>query len=71
MVSAGYCFYRFQQHNKSAADVDYPAYGVVGPITKETSNPGNLSPIGDRKLAQSAQMYHYHHQKQQMIASEK
>jgi hypothetical protein len=26
---------------------------------------------GDRKLAQSAQMYHYQHQKQQMIAMEK
>lgn len=25
----------------------------------------------DRKLAQSAQLYHYHHQKQQMISSEK
>merc|ERR1719348_1229359 len=27
-----------------------------------------LSPAGDRKLAQSAQMYHYQHQKNQMIA---
>ncbi|GAB1598981.1 uncharacterized protein LOC115232673 isoform X2 [Argonauta hians] len=27
--------------------------------------------VGDRKLAQSAQMYHYQHQKQQMIALEK
>ena len=26
---------------------------------------------GDRRLAQSAQMYHYQHQKQQMIAMEK
>lgn len=26
---------------------------------------------GDRKLAQSAQMYHYQHQKQQMIAMQK
>ncbi|XP_015783711.1 protein cab-1 [Tetranychus urticae] len=71
VIGAGYCFYRFQQHSKSAADVDYPAYGVVGPITKESANSGNISPVGDRKLAQSAQMYHYHHQKQQMIASEK
>lgn len=26
--------------------------------------------MGDRKLAQSAQMYHYQHQKQQIIAME-
>ncbi|RWS05347.1 Neural proliferation differentiation and control protein 1-like protein [Dinothrombium tinctorium] len=71
VIGAGYCFYRFQQHSKAAADVDYPAYGVVGPATKENASTNGLSPSGDRKLAQSAQMYHYHHQKQQMIASEK
>ncbi|RWS31358.1 Neural proliferation differentiation and control protein 1-like protein [Leptotrombidium deliense] len=71
VIGAGYCFYKFQQHSKAAADVDYPAYGVVGPATKENTNSTSLSPSGDRKLAQSAQMYHYHHQKQQMIASEK
>lgn len=26
---------------------------------------------GDKKLAQSAQMYHYQHQKQQMLSMEK
>ena len=42
--------------------VEYPAYGVTGP-GKE------ISPTsGDRKLAQNAQLYHYQHQKQQMIA---
>lgn len=71
VIGAGYCVYKVQQSNKAAADVDYPAYGVVGPASKDTNSNGNLSPIGDRKLAQSAQMYHYHHQKQQMIASEK
>ncbi|CAG2107122.1 unnamed protein product [Medioppia subpectinata] len=72
-IGAGICVYKVQQSNKAAADVDYPAYGVVGPISKEAnaSGGGSLSPSGDRKLAQSAQMYHYHHQKQQMIASEK
>lgn len=29
-----------------------------------------VSPSGDRRLAQSAQMYHYQHQKQQIIAME-
>jgi hypothetical protein len=90
VMGTGYCLYRFQQYNKAAADVDYPAYGVVGPITKvaDPSNgsisgsaskktsphsSGNVTPSaghpGDRKLAQSAQMYHYQHQKQQMIQS--
>lgn len=81
VVGAGYCVYRFNKQTRAAADVDYPAYGVVGPVTKEghhhsnngsgAGGVGGLSPSGDRKLAQSAQMYHYHHQKQQMIASEK
>ena len=71
VIATGYCFYKFQQYNKAAGDVDYPAYGVVGPQIKDPSGGGSVSPDGDRKLAQSAQMYHYHHQKQQMIASEK
>ena len=50
---------------KAASDVDYPAYGVTGPAKDKVGSPG------DRKLAQSAQMYHYQHQKQQMIAMEK
>ena len=41
--------------------MEYPAYGVTGPAKE-------VSPAGDRKLAQSAQMYHYQHQKNQMIA---
>lgn len=65
VVAAGYCFYRFQKNSKAAAEVDYPAYGVTGPNKDQTS------PNGDRRLAQSAQMYHYQHQKQQMIAVEK
>ena len=103
VIGAGYCFYsRFQQHSKATANVDYPAYGVIGPAFKSSqdddvspktkTNPhvqeslvskatninhqSILSPEGnqhgsDRKLAQSAQMYHYHHQKQQMISTEK
>jgi len=52
-----------QKNNKAAADIEYPAYGITGP-NKE------MSPTGDRRLAQSAQMYHYQHQKQQIIAME-
>lgn len=52
---------------KAAADVDYPAYGVTGPYA---GGHKDSSPSGDNRLAQSAQMYHYQHQKQQIIAME-
>ncbi|XP_046733968.1 uncharacterized protein LOC124404125 [Diprion similis] len=61
LISLTWC--RLQRGAKAAADVEYPAYGVTGP-NKDTS------PSGDRRLAQSAQMYHYQHQKQQIIAME-
>jgi hypothetical protein len=53
---------RYQRNAKAAEDVEYPAYGVTG-------NGRETSPTSaDRKLAQNAQLYHYQHQKQQMIA---
>ncbi|ROT67461.1 hypothetical protein C7M84_014458 [Penaeus vannamei] len=56
---------RVEQESPCRSVADYPAYGVTGPNK-------DLSPTsGDRKLAQSAHMYHYQHQKQQMIALEK
>lgn len=59
-------------HSKAKADINssagnYSGYGVTGP----TSNTLYFHDSGDRKLAQSAQMYHYQHQKQQMIDMEK
>ncbi|OQR71741.1 neural proliferation differentiation and control protein 1-like [Tropilaelaps mercedesae] len=66
IVSTGYCVYRVHQNQRMAQDVDYPAYGVTGPVKNALT-----SPPTDRKLAQSAQMYHFQHQKQQMIAVEK
>ncbi|XP_043202871.1 protein cab-1-like [Amphibalanus amphitrite] len=63
-VAGGFCYHRMQKRSKAASDAEYPAYGVTGPSR-------DLSPSGDRKLAQSAQMYHYQHQKQQMMAMEK
>lgn len=65
VVGAGVCWYKYNKRVKSASVVDYPAYGVTGPAKDHAPSPG------DRKLAQSAQMYHYQHQKQQMIAMEK
>lgn len=61
------CWYKIQTTNKAQSEAEYPAYGLTGPNTQVASNMTN----GDRKLAQSAQMYHYQHQKQQMIAMEK
>ncbi|OWF39493.1 neural proliferation differentiation and control protein 1-like [Mizuhopecten yessoensis] len=66
LIIAGVCWYKLHKNVKAASEVEYPAYGVTGP-SKERMAP----PPGDRKLAQSAQMYHYQHQKQQMIAMEK
>ena len=61
---------RIQKRAQSAADAEYPSYGVTGP----NSSGGKISPsstMSDRKLAQSAQMYHYQQQRQQMMAQEK
>lgn len=70
---------------KSAQDVEYPAYGITGP-GPSANNKGSLksSPTsgwmkppsksaasGDRKLAHSAHMFHFQHQKQQVIAMER
>jgi hypothetical protein len=64
---------RLHKKMKAASEVDYPAYGVTGPSVaapvKDSRGPG--PPPGDRKLAERAQMYHYQHQKLQMLASEK
>ncbi|XP_063837404.1 uncharacterized protein LOC135086582 isoform X1 [Ostrinia nubilalis] len=62
IISLGFVWYQMSKKAKMAADVDYPAYGVTGP-TPDMS--------GDRKLAHSAHMYHYQHQKQQIIAMER
>ncbi|GAB6022900.1 hypothetical protein CHUAL_006995 [Chamberlinius hualienensis] len=67
VIAAGFCWYKFQKNAKAAAEAEYPAYGVTGPNKEHVSPSGG----GDRKLAHSAQMYHYQHQKQQMIAMEK
>ena len=66
LIVAGVCWYRLQKNVKAASEAEYSSYGVTGPQQGERV----VSP-GDRKLAQSAQMYHYQHQKQQMLAMEK
>ncbi|KAG7211261.1 hypothetical protein KM043_010569 [Ampulex compressa] len=61
LISLTWC--RLQRNVKAAADIEYPAYGITGPNK-------DVSPSGDQRLAQSAQMYHFQHQKQQIIAME-
>ncbi|XP_012279189.1 uncharacterized protein LOC105699064 isoform X2 [Orussus abietinus] len=63
LVLIGLTWCRLQRGVKAAADIEYPAYGITGPNK-------DVSPSGDQRLAQSAQMYHFQHQKQQIIAME-
>ena len=61
---------RIQRRAETAVDSEYPSYGVTGP----SSGAHKISPsstMSDRKLAQSAQMFHYQQQRQQMMAQEK
>ncbi|KTG06217.1 hypothetical protein cypCar_00005765 [Cyprinus carpio] len=52
---------KMQRGNRLAQKVDYPAFGLIGP----NSDSGMT---GDKTLAQSAQMYHFQLQKQQMMS---
>lgn len=66
-----YCKFRRSESTNFAAqrhDNGYATYGVTGPVSKSGFH---FHEPGDRKLAQSAQMYHYQYQKQQMIDMEK
>lgn len=65
-----YCFFfdRIQRKAQAAVDAEYPSYGVSGPGSNKTLP---KSAASDRKLAQSAQMFHYQQQRQQMMAQEK
>ncbi|XP_058121218.1 neural proliferation differentiation and control protein 1 [Anopheles ziemanni] len=69
LISIGFGWYTLHKRTKAAADVEYPAYGVTGPNRDSTAG-STAAAAGDRKLAQNAQMYHYQHQKQQIIAME-
>uniref|UniRef100_A0A182XH83 Neural proliferation differentiation and control protein 1 n=1 Tax=Anopheles quadriannulatus TaxID=34691 RepID=A0A182XH83_ANOQN len=71
LISIGFGWYTLHKRTKAAADVEYPAYGVTGPNRDSAAGIGvAAATAGDRKLAQNAQMYHYQHQKQQIIAME-
>ncbi|XP_073322959.1 neural proliferation differentiation and control protein 1 [Pagrus major] len=64
LIVAGACWVRLQKGVRLTQKVDYPVYGLMRAQTFD-------SWPGDKKLAHSAQMYHYQHQKQQMLSLEK
>ncbi|CAF2055456.1 unnamed protein product [Rotaria magnacalcarata] len=70
LIAAAIFWYKIQKRAATAVDAEYPSYGVTGP----NASVGKISPsstMSDRKLAQSAQMFHYQQQRQQMMAQEK
>ncbi|XP_032832229.2 neural proliferation differentiation and control protein 1-like [Petromyzon marinus] len=66
LILAVVCCYYMQRSAKKAEKAGYPAFGATAGQAEPSKG---LS--GDRKLAQSAQMYHYQHQKQQIMAMER
>ncbi|XP_041667555.1 neural proliferation differentiation and control protein 1a [Cheilinus undulatus] len=64
LVMATVCFVKLKKESRLAQKVDYPAFkGSTPPAAT-----ANGSSVGDNRLAHSAQMYHYQHQKQQMLS---
>ena len=59
---------RINRNSKYTESSEYPSYLEN---SKSELKKSSSTSSGDRRLAQSAQMYHYQHQKQQMIAMEK
>ncbi|XP_030005414.1 neural proliferation differentiation and control protein 1a isoform X2 [Sphaeramia orbicularis] len=64
VILATICFVKLQRESRLAQKVDYPGYGGAGAPAAKANGPS----MGDKTLAQSAQMYHYQHQKQQMLS---
>ncbi|KAF6725891.1 Neural proliferation differentiation and control protein 1 [Oryzias melastigma] len=64
VIMAAICYVKLQTESRLAEKVDYP--GVKGAGVSAAKPTGNS--MGDNTLAKSAQMYHYKHQKQQMIS---
>ncbi|XP_027576254.1 neural proliferation differentiation and control protein 1 isoform X3 [Pipra filicauda] len=65
LIVAAVCWCRLQKEVRLAQKADYSTQRVASPLPYDKISPG------DKTLAQSAQMYHYQHQKQQMISLEK
>lgn len=69
VIAGGVCLYTIKRKDSGIDGKQF--FGSAG-MSKSGSVKSNASSSsGDRRLAQSAQMFHYQHQKQQMIAMEK
>lgn len=64
VILAAACAVKLQRDSRLTQKVDYPAFGgaTVAPVR------ANGTSFGDQTLAQNAQMFHYQHQKQQMLS---
>lgn len=64
VILAAACAVKLQRDSRLTQKVDYPAFGgaTVAPVK------ANGPSFGDQTLAQNAQMFHYQHQKQQMLS---
>lgn len=73
VLAGGVCYYKINKTKAAGFDSGKSGlFGGTASLTKSNSLKSNASSSsGDRRLAQSAQMFHYQHQKQQMIAMEK
>lgn len=67
VILAAVCAVKLQRDSRLTQKVDYPAFGgaTVAPVT---ANGSSVTMFGDHTLAQNAQMFHYQHQKQQMLS---
>ncbi|XP_067339846.1 neural proliferation differentiation and control protein 1a isoform X2 [Channa argus] len=64
MILATVCYVKLQKESHLAQKIDYPAFGGANNPAATVTN----TSMGDKTLAQSAQMYHYQHQKQQILS---
>ncbi|XP_047185513.1 neural proliferation differentiation and control protein 1a [Scophthalmus maximus] len=64
LILATVCFVKMQKKSHLAQKVDYPAF--AGASMPAATAEGTS--VGDQTLAQNAQMFHYQHQKQQMLS---
>lgn len=73
VLAGGACYYKINKAKAAGFESGKAGlFGGTAGLTKSNSMKSNASSSsGDRRLAQSAQMFHYQHQKQQMIAMEK
>ncbi|XP_060930424.1 neural proliferation differentiation and control protein 1a isoform X2 [Limanda limanda] len=66
VILATVCYVKTEREARLVEKVDYPAFS--GPSAPPAPDPATGSSMGDKTLAQNAQMYHYQHQKQQMLS---